>query len=325
VRASANFTRPDFRYPASLREEILAVPGVRAVESYRGARFEYRDDRILLMSIEVGPMMDRTRREMLQGDDAAMRRGLVDEGKCAVSDNFYRRFHLGVGQSVDLPAPGGVVSIPIVAVFKDFSSDRGSVMIDRALFVRLFKDDRVDTFDVSVRKGRDPLKVRELIREKLAGRFPALISSRQEFTAEIGGAIDGFYVLIRITVLLALAVAFLGIVTSLLISVAERTREIGILKALGAAGSQIRRSVVYEAVAVSLVGLTISIPIGVLIARFNEGTVAEVFAGWRMPDEYPVSILLQLLILLPLISTIAAWLPARQAAAVKVTEAIEYE
>lgn len=324
VRASANFTRPDFLFPGELREELLKVPGVRAVESYRGIRPLYHGHQIMVGTIEVGPLLDRTKLEFIQGNAESMRRG-AREGMCTVSENFFRRYGLGVGQQVELVTPSGVVRIPIAAVVRDYSSDQGNVSLDRAHFLRLWKDDRVDIFDVSVVRGADVGQVRDAIRVKLAGRFPALVSTRQEFTAEIRKAIDAFYALTRITVFLALLVAFLGIVTALLISVAERTREIGILKALGAVPSQIARSIVLEALALALTGLLLALPAGNLFALFMEGAIAEFFTGWRMPHHYPWEILAQLLIALPLISALAAWIPARQAGRLKITEAIEYE
>ena len=325
VRASANFSRPDFLFPGELREELLKTPGVRAVESYRGVRPLYQGRQILVGTIEVGPLLDRTKLEFIQGNAESMRRGVTQEGMCTVSENFFRRYGLGVGQQVELVTPSGTVRIPIAAVVRDYSSDQGTVNLDRAHFLRLWKDDRVDIFDVSVITGADVGQVRDAIRVKLAGRFPALVSTRQEFTAEIRKAIDSFYALTRITVFLALLVAFLGIVTSLLISVAERTREIGILKALGALPSQIGRSIVVEALALALTGLLLALPAGNLFALFMEGAIAEFFTGWRMPHHYPWEILVQLLVALPLISAFAAWIPARQAGKLKITEAIEYE
>ncbi|HEY3307950.1 MAG TPA: FtsX-like permease family protein [Desulfuromonadaceae bacterium] len=325
VRASANFSRPDFLFPGELRKELLKVPGVRTVESYRGIHPLYQGHPILVASIEVGPLMDRITSEFVQGNAESMRRGVAREGMCMVSENFFRRYGLGVGQQVELVTPSGTVRIPIAAVIRDYSSDQGTVLIDRTHFLRLWKDDRVDIFDVSVVRGANVGQVRDTIRSRLVGKFPALVSTRQEFTAEIGKAIDAFYALMRITVFLALLVAFLGIVTSLLISVAERTREIGILKALGALSSQIGRSIVVEALALALTGLLLALPAGNLFALFMEGAIAEFFTGWRMPHHYPWEILAQLLIALPLISAFAAWIPARQAGRLKITEAIEYE
>lgn len=324
VRASANFTRGDYLYPGALREELVQLPGVRAVESIRAIRPQFSGKRILINSVEIGQLLDRTKYEFAQGDAHAMREG-APKGMCAVSENFYRNFHLGVGDQVELMTPGGLVKFPISAVLRDYSCDQGSILLDRPVFLQHWNDDRVDIYDVSVHPGVDPKAVREEIRAKLAGRYPALVSTRAEFKAEIGKAIDAFYAVMRITVFLALGVAFLGIVTSLLISVAERTRDIGILKALGAVPSQIAGSIVIEALVLALAGLLLALPAGNLFASFMEGPVAVAFTGWSMPHNYPWDTLGQLLFALPLVSALAAWIPARQAAKVKVTEAIEYE
>jgi len=325
VRASANWARPDFLFAGELRQELLKVPGVRAVESVRSIRPMYQGHQIVISSFEIEPVMKRIKYEYSSGNEESILQGVGRQGMCFVSENFQSRFNLGVGQAVELMTPTGPVWIPIAAVVRDFSSDQGGVFMDRATYLRHWQDDRVDIFDLSLAAGADVGQVRNLIRAKLAGKMPALISTRQEFIAEIKKAVDAFHALTRVTVFLALAVAFLGIVTSLLISVSERTREIGVLKALGAIPSQIIRSVVAEALVIALVAVAVAIPAGNLFAAFMEGAVARFFTGWSMPHHYPWEILAQLLIALPLISAFAAWIPARQAGKLKITEAIEYE
>jgi putative ABC transport system permease protein len=325
VRASANFSRPDYRFPAELREELLRIPGVRAVESFRNARPEFRGEQIVLSTIEMGPVMDRTRREFVQGDEESMRRGITKERRCAVSDNFARRFHMAVGDVVELPAPDGLVRFPIAAVTRDFSNDRGTVYIDRSTFLAHWKDDRVDIYDVNLAPGADAGRVREEIRRRLGGRFPALISTRREFTAEITKAVDSFFTLIRITLLLALFVACLGIASSLVISVVERNRELGILKALGALDGQLRRSILLEGVVLALTGLLLAVPVGNLLALFNEKIVADLYTGWKMPHVYPWAFLGMILVVLPFVAAVSSWVPARLAARVDVSSAITYE
>ena len=325
VRSSAKLLRPDFRFAPELREELLAIPGVRAVESFRSERVAFRGVDIYLASIEIEGMMRRTRHEFQQGDAETFERGLVHEGKCAVSDNFYGLYRLGVGDVLELPTPKGMVRLPIAAVFTDYTSDRGTVFIDRSTFLSMWNDDRVDTYDVNLLPGTDREQILCEIHKRIGGRFPALISTREEFTGEIRRALDAFFALTRTTLMTAILVAFIGIVTSLLISVMERTREFGILKALGALRHQIRRSVVIEALVVGLTGLIIAVPLGYMLTIFNTTTVAETFAGWRMPTRFPFAALLQILVSLPLVSAAAAWLPVRQALSIKVTEAISYE
>jgi len=325
VRASANFARPDYRFAPEVRDELLAVPGVRSIESYRAPRLEYRGETIVLASIEMEAMLDRTRHDWVEGNEEVARREVGRGASCTVSDNFARKFGMGAGDVVELPGPRGTVRFPVAAVVKDYTSDRGTVFVDRRTFLAAFEDDRVDVFDVNLAPGADAGAVRDAIRTKLQGRMPALVSTRREFVADVERAIDAFYALMQVTLVLALAVGVLGIVTSLLISVVERTREIGLLKALGALGAQVRRSVALEALAISAAAFVLSLPLGTLLALFVEKTVAAEFAGWSLPHETPWLLLGQLLVALPLLSAASAWAPARQAARTPVTEALEYE
>ena len=325
VRASANFARPDYRFAPEVKDELLAVPGVRSIESYRAPRLEYRGETIVLASIEMEPMLDRTRHDWVAGSEEAARREVGRGASCTVSDNFARKFGMGVGDVVELPGPRGSVRFPIAAVVKDYTSDRGTVFVDRRTFLAAFEDDRVDVFDVNLAPGADAGAVRDAIRGKLRGRMPALVSTKREFVADVERAIDAFYALMQVTLVLALSVGVLGIVTSLLISVVERTRELGLLKALGALGAQVRRSVALEALALSAAAFLLSLPLGTLLALFVEKTVAAEFAGWSLPHETPWLLLGQLLVALPLLSAASAWAPARQAARTPVTEALEYE
>ncbi len=325
VRASANFARPDYRFAPEVKDEILAVPGVRSIESYRAPRLEYRGETIVLASIDMEPMLDRTRHDWVEGSEEIARREVGRGVSCTVSDNFARKFDMGVGDVVELPGARGPVRFPIATVVKDYTSDRGTVFVDRRTFLAAFEDDRVDVFDVNLAAGADAGAVRDAIRAKLQGRMPALVSTKREFVADVEKAIDAFYALMQVTLVLALSVGVLGIVTSLLISVVERTREIGLLKALGALGGQIRRSVALEALAISAAALVLSLPLGTLLALFVEKTVAVAFAGWSLPHVTPWLLLGQLLVTLPLLSAASAWAPARQAARTPVTEALEYE
>jgi putative ABC transport system permease protein len=325
VRASANLARPDYRFAPEVKDELLAVPGVRSAESYRASRLEYRGETIVLSSIEMEQMLDRTRHDWVQGSEAVARREVGRGGSCTVSDNFSRKFGVRVGDVVELPGARGTVRFPIAAIVRDYTSDRGTVFVDRKTYLAAFDDERVDVFDVNLLPGADAAAVRDAIRRRLQGRMPALVSTKREFVADVEKAIDAFYALMQVTLVLALAVGVLGIVTSLLISVVERTREIGLLKALGALGAQVRRSVALEALALSSAALLLSLPLGTLLALFVEKTVAVAFAGWSLPHETPWLLLGQLLVALPLLSAASAWAPARQAARTPVTEALEYE
>lgn len=325
VRASTRLGPSSLRFAPELIDDIRAMPEVRSVEGFRVDRVDFRGEAVTMVAIDSEGLRNRVDQEFVAGDPRGFLRGLIDEGQCAVSDNFARRFGLGVGDVVELGSPSGPIRLPIVAVITSFFSDRGAIMIDRAMFDSHWRDGRVDMIHVNLNADVDPRSARALLRQRLKGRVPAIISTRDEFLTEVRSVLDRFNTLTRVAVLMGLLVAYMGVVTSLLISVAERTREIGILKALGALGYQIRRSVVFEALATTGCATAIALPLAALLARFLETSVMEIYAGFRLSSAVPAGMLAQLSIALPIVSILAAWIPARHAAATNTVEAISYD
>jgi putative ABC transport system permease protein len=123
----------------------------------------------------------------------------------------------------------------------------------------------------------------------------------------------------------AVTIAILGIVNTLLISVSERRREIGIVRAIGGLRSQIRKLVLLEAVAVAIVGVIVGSIAGSLNTVFMSHTVSEVLAGYSVPFYFPWEFVLLSVPVVILVSLAAALWPARNAASMQVIEAIGYE
>ncbi len=133
VRASAGLGPSAVRLPDRWQAAIASTPGVAAVDTFRNERVPFEQQEVSLVSFDGAAVGARTRHEFTAGDDRAFRDGLA-AGGCVVSDNFARRFHLTAGDVVSLEAPDGPVRLPIAAVVVNFISDRGTVMIDRAVF-----------------------------------------------------------------------------------------------------------------------------------------------------------------------------------------------
>jgi putative ABC transport system permease protein len=128
-----------------------------------------------------------------------------------------------------------------------------------------------------------------------------------------------------IQLVVAILVATLGIVNTLIISVSERQREIGIIRAIGGLRSQIRKMVLLEAVAISIVGLVAGAVAALFNTYFMVHTVAVVLAGYTVPFYYPWTMIAVTLPIVVAISLVAAWWPARRAVRTRVIEAIAYE
>jgi putative ABC transport system permease protein len=207
----------------------------------------------------------------------------------------------------------------------DYSSDRGSLMLDRAVYKRLWNDDRVDVFDLMLEKGYDPEAVRSEIQRHFASSRNIFVLTNRDMRAEILRLTDQFLSLQYVQILIAVLVAVLGIINSLMVSITERKREIGILRGLGGEKSRVRKAILLEAVCIGLVAVVLGVASGIVLGYYAVGAFGAAFSGWIFPYRFPIVITLSLLPGVILISLLAAWYPARLALRTPVMEALAYE
>ena len=170
--------------------------------------------------------------------------------------------------------------------------------------------------------GADADAVKDEIDETLSASFPTVeVLNQQELKEkseeQINGLVSFFYVLLA----LAIVISLLGIVTTLMLSIHERTRELGMLRAVGMSRRQVRRMVRYEAVITALIGAVLGTILGVIFAALVSRPLAD--EGFEL--AYPFGVLIALLALAALAGVLAAIWPARRAAKLDVLQALAYE
>jgi putative ABC transport system permease protein len=311
VRASAAWESSTIHLPYEVRTTLLQTPGIVAVDAVRSDRIAYRGRTVTLVTVEGRAYVERAHPEFTAGDARAFADRLPAGAACVLSEPFAREFALGLGDVVTLESTSGTVALPVAAIVR---GDRPRIVIDRSVFLARWGTDRVDTFYVLLEPGADAGRTREALRAGLEVSMPALISTREEFVEDMRRLIGMAFVVIRATVVVALVVSLLGIALSQLVVAAERARDIGILRALGAARHQISGAVTLEAVTLALVSLLIAVPLGDLFAWLLRAYVSERVAGFHFSRAFPSGTALLLLAGLPVVGVFATWLPARRAA-----------
>lgn len=143
---------------------------------------------------------------------------------------------------------------------------------------------------------------------------PTWISKRAASANQI---LDIFYVLLALSVIVSL----FGMINTLILTVFERTRELGMLRAVGMTRIQMRRMVRHESVITALIGAALGLPLGVFLAALVTRGLSSYDVGFHLPL---VSLLIFALIAV-LAGTLAAVLPARRSARLNVLEALQYE
>jgi putative ABC transport system permease protein len=248
-----------------------------------------------------------------------------ERGEVLVSEPFARRFGAGDGSAVTVATPRGPRRFRVAGVYRDYSNDRGTVVMDRALYLALFGDPRITSAAVLARPGVDANDLRRRILAAAGGRFALSISTNRELRKEALRIFDRTFAVTRALEAIAVGVAILGIANALLASAVERRRSFGLLRAIGASGPQIRRATLYEALLTGLVGTAAAAAAGAGFAWLLLGVINPQSFGWSVALSVPVPALAGAALLVLGASLLAGLVPGRIAAAVNPAAALQEE
>ncbi len=325
VSASENITVRTFQFPASVGDELKKVPGVRQVDAVRMIDFDYQGKTPLLVSIEVDQWLRRCTPLMEEGNLKDIVPEMAGRNGVLVSNNFARIYNCRKGDRIYLDTPTGRQEFTVAGVSVDYTSDRGSLLIDREVYKRFWKDDRVDTFDLMLERGYDPDAVRADIQRRFAHSRNVFIMTNKDMRSEISRLTNQFLNLQYVQILVAVLVAVLGIINSLMVSITERKREIGILRGLGGERRRVRKAIILEAVCIGIVAVLLGIACGTILGYFAVDSFGAAFNGWVFPYLFPGTMALELIPGVLLISLLAAWYPSSLALRTPLVEALAYE
>jgi putative ABC transport system permease protein len=325
VATSAMLRSTSYHFTEDLGRQIAALPGVNHVENVRFTAIPFRGDTAAVIAIEMNGFLERSQNAIEGANPRTVHDQLTSGDGVLVSRNFAQRWGVGVGNRLSVESPTGVLERPILGFLDDYRSEKGTIFMDRALYKKYWGDDAVDFINVDLNPGVDQVAMKHDVERLTAGSFHAFVYTNSEFKKWISSLVDQFFTLNYMQLVVAVTIAILGIVNTLLISVSERRREIGIVRAIGGLRSQIRKLVLLEAVAVAIVGVIVGSIAGSLNTVFMSHTVSEVLAGYSVPFFFPWKFVLLSVPVVILVSLAAALWPARNAACMQVIEAIGYE
>lgn len=312
----------------ALVAEVAVRPGVESSAGIRYVRPEYNGTRIFLTAVDTDRFIEPSQRRAPDGlPQLELFRPLPASGNgVLMSENFAYRHKVKIGETIQVQGPVGPVPLKVLGEVKDYSWSRGTLFMDRGCYSKLFQDKQVDIVHVFL--NRDTPAETQIAREKLI-RFAA---DRGYFTADrsalrrlVGDLIDRFYKLVNLQQVIVGLVAALGVVTSLLISVLQRKRELGVLLAIGATPGQIVRTVLAEAIFMGLLGTVLGFLIGIPLEWYVLKVVMLEESGFHFDLLLPWNQALGIAGGGILVSTLAGLFPALHAVKTRIPDAIAYE
>lgn len=308
---------------AQVGDELATFPGVDAIDRVRIYPADVLGLRIFVISLIPEVYERRGKPTVLAGTLPTPEERARDV--ITVSENFARRRNLTVGDTFEVKTPTGVHRWTVGAVIIDYTSDQGSIVMERQHFIRQFNDDQVDSFHLYV---DDPTKiepVRRQVTERFGKAFDLYVLSNSELRDEAMELVGSAFKVTWAMEVVAVILALLGIINTLLAAVLDRTREIGLLRAVGADRKQVMRLFAAEASFIGLTGGVMGVLVGALVGYVLTKVVGVQATGWSFPFHFPWSMGLQMLIIAVGASTIAGLYPARRAARLDVVEALAWE
>jgi putative ABC transport system permease protein len=325
VASSTLLRSSSYHFSEDLGKKFAALPGVREIENVRFTLVPYEGDSAAIVSIEMTGYLERSMKA-IQGGNRETLQSLMPRGEGVIaSKNFAVRWRYKVGDRVHLNTPTGPLELPILGIVEDYRSDKGTIFMDRAVYKHYWNDDAVDFIDVELMPGQDANIVKREIQGVTNGTEHALVYTRVEFEGWINALVDKFFMLNYMQLVVAVIVAVVGIANTLVISVAERHREFGIIRSIGGYRSQIRKMVLLEALSIALVGVFVGSIAALFNTEFLSRTVSTLLAGYDVPFYFPWLLILETLPAVIGVSLLAGWIPARHAMQASVVEAIGYE
>lgn len=311
--------------PQGVGDEIAKLPGVTAVDKIRLQAHDYSGLRIFVLSLDPKVYFVRAHPVFLEGTQQEVAATAEDGESVTLSENLSRRRHLHKGDTMEVPTPTGMHRYKVRAVILDYTSDQGLIFMSRAMYLRDFKDSSVDTFEVYVDKPEDREPVRKAITERFGQKFNLYVLTNDELRQESTKLIDQTFQVTYAMEIVAVLLALLGVVNTLLAAVIDRTREIGLLRAVGATRAQVVKTIAAEAACMGLLGSVVGTLSGAALAEVLLQAIGLQGTGWDIPLTFPWATAVQMALAAIVCGMGAGLYPARRAASLDVVEALAYE
>lgn len=298
-------------FSPALAGKLVSLPGTTAWLVAYGGQFEVRQSLETLKALSTSGLAATVNLHMEHGSTGALAAGdLLIDSTTAKAD------HLFVGSTVAVKfARTGASTMRIGGIYKP-NAVVGSYVVGEAFYRSHFRRPLPGGVLLS---ANDPAKVQIEV-ERVLSAYPTVqVQTRAQFEKAAISSVNRLLTLVYALLALAVLVALIGVVNTLMLSVFERTREIGLLRAVGMKRRQVRSMVRSEAVILSVFGAVIGIVVGTGMG------VALVSALKLTSTSVPVSSLVIFLVLSAFLGLIAATWPARRAAKLDVLAAIASE
>ncbi|MDR3631058.1 MAG: FtsX-like permease family protein [Desulfocapsaceae bacterium] len=311
--------------PESLAKEIEKIPGLQSVEPFRKSSLDYGGRKIMLEIFDVALRMDYCPGMFAEGSKEEVVQLVPGQDNIMVNEGFAARYHIKRGDTLVLPTPDGPVRFGVAAIVVSYTSDSGIIWMDINTYRRLWRDTLVDCYEVRVKEKKDIPAVRQAILDRLGKNRHLFALPALEFRNEIKKIMESSFLITHAVNIIVLIIAGFGIVITQLASVLERTREIGVLRAIGMKKNQVAGVVIIESALIGTVGGFLGAAAGLLLGWIELEGFFRLDYGASIAYHIHYASVAWAIVLSAGLAALAGFYPARRAARINIVEALTNE
>ena len=310
-------------FTSSAGKALEDAPGVAVASSVRSDSASTFGNETSVTGVDPATISDVYDYRWNKGSDKVLLSLGVDGA--VVRNSFAEDHKLAVGDGFTITTPQNKkVPLTVRGIYKPPAEDLDPLLGDVTLAQRAFDQHfprPKDLFSfVDTNAGITAQETASL--EKVLGPFPdAALHTKADWVDERAGGIDTILNIFYVLLALSIVVSLFGMVNALALAVFERTRELGMLRAVGLTRRQTRRMIRYEGVITALIGAALGLPLGVLLAA----VVVQALGDLDVTFSLPVVTIVVFAIVAMIAGTLAAVLPARRASRLNVLQALQYD
>jgi putative ABC transport system permease protein len=298
-----------FLEPQVIRE-IESLKELSEVYHYRAVMTEARGIPIRLWAGDLAIIQRRGGLSFTQGASETIIRQAVTGEAILVSEILANQLKIKPENQLTLMTADGPRSFRVAGVFYDYRTEGGAVWMDRSLFLKYWKDPRINGLRLYLKDPSLIPQVREILHGKMADRVSLVIISNRELREQILNIFDQTFRITYVLEAIAILVAFLGILHTSAISILFREKELGILEALGAMPGQIRRMILTETTLMGIFSFIWGALAGTLLSFILIFVINKQSFGWTIPFHWSGTIFIKTLGIIVLGSLLSGWIPS---------------
>jgi putative ABC transport system permease protein len=313
-------------FPPAIAGDLRRLEIIDAFDRIRVRDILYQDTVVMLTTGEFDVAVRNPNLTMVAPRSAAeaLRAAERDRG-AFISETFSTKFGKRVGDRIDVPSPSGRLSLPIRGIYRDYSNDRGVIVIDRKLYVEFFGDETANTIVVYLKRGVTLDQARRELEGKLGAKYGAFVVTNAEIRRQVMTIFDQTFMITYALLGVAIVVAVLGIVNTMTALILERSRELALLRVSGLSAGQLRTMLVLESALLGVASTATGLAMGYALSWILINVINKQSFGWTIDFYAPVALIATSLAVTLLAAALAGLAPARMANRIHIASAIKSE